>query len=339
MVYPFVYDCDKSIEVYDQTKKYLEETGYKVIISKFGWAYHSIGDVIPHTTENLWSGHFFPWTESWDEIQVSFNLCQFGFYKQAIVALRGGLELGLLSVYWNLNDDGHKVVKDWLRSFSNTPPFDKVWKKIEKHPNFQSFQQKYDIKSRLLDLGFLHDYVHGKGYSFSNFLGISKPNYQTFEPTGIDKWLNAYREVITVLCILHLVKYPIGVINFDYFSKFGFNVPSFGGIDSSKVARLEKIVDTEIFGYIQEISRNDPTVQDLLSWVNNLPEMTREELDKQVIEMEKLMIEQMGFEKWTQTNSHFLVDEHYRKLFELLKNWAHENGFEESPQEGKSSVF
>ena len=337
MIFPFVYDCDKSIEVYDQTKNYLEETGYKVIVSEFGWVYHSIGDLIPHTTENLWSGHFFPWTESWDEIQVSFNLCLFGFYKQAMVSLRGGLELGLLSVYWNLNDDGHKVIKDWLKSLKDTPRFDDVWKKLEKHPNFQFFQQKHNIKSRLLALGFLHNYVHAKGYGFSNYLGMSKPNYQTFESKGIEKWLSAYQEVITVLCILHLVKYPIGVIEFDYFSKFGYDIPSFGGLDEGQVARLEKIIGAEVFGYLREVSQNDPTVQNLLSWINELPVMTREDLDKQVIEMEKPTIEQMGFEKWAQSNSHFLESDHFRILFEYLKNWAEENGFQKSQQERKPS--
>jgi hypothetical protein len=254
-----------------------------------------------------------------------------------MISLRGGLELGLLSIYWNLNDDGHKAVKDWLRSSENTPRFETLWKKLEKHQNFQSFQQKYDIKSRLLELGILHNYVHTKGYFFSNSLGIPKPNYQTFETKGIEKWLSAYQEVITVLCVLHLVKYPVGVIEFDYFSKFGYDIPSFGGLDEGQVARLEKIIGTEVFGYLREVSQNDPTVQNLLSWINELPVMTREDLDKQVVEMEKPMIEQMGFEKWAQSNSHFLESDHFRILFEYLKNWAEENGFQKSQQERKSS--
>jgi hypothetical protein len=42
-------------------------------------AYHSTGDVIPHTSLNFWSGHFFPWVESWEELQISLNLCSLGF--------------------------------------------------------------------------------------------------------------------------------------------------------------------------------------------------------------------------------------------------------------------
>lgn len=89
--------------------KYIKECNLEERISKLGWAYYSIGSVIPQTVDSLWSGHFFPYTESWDELQVSFCLSLFGLYKQAMVSLRSGLELGLLSVYWNLNDDGHIV--------------------------------------------------------------------------------------------------------------------------------------------------------------------------------------------------------------------------------------
>ncbi|MCJ7435719.1 MAG: hypothetical protein MUO77_19745, partial [Anaerolineales bacterium] len=97
MFHPFVYTCDKSIDIFEESKKYVEASDYQTKISNLAWAYHSVGDLIPHTTVNFGSGHFFPWAESWDEIQISFNLCLFGFYKQAMVSLRSGLELGELS--------------------------------------------------------------------------------------------------------------------------------------------------------------------------------------------------------------------------------------------------
>ena len=144
-MYPaFIYTCDKSIEVYEQSKNFIAASEYQEEISNLSWACHSIGDLIPHTFENFGSGHFFPWIQSWEEIQISFNLCLFGLYKQAMVSLRSGLELGLLSVYWNLNDDGHKIIQDWLKSKENTPYFRSIWKKFERHPNFQYFQQNHD---------------------------------------------------------------------------------------------------------------------------------------------------------------------------------------------------
>ena len=106
MLFPFIWHPDKSVGVYEESKRFLDQSGLEPEITRVGWTYHHVGDLIPHTMENFWSGHFFPWLESWEEIQISCNLALFGFYKQAKVSLRGGLELGLLSVYWNLNDRG-----------------------------------------------------------------------------------------------------------------------------------------------------------------------------------------------------------------------------------------
>ena len=124
---PFTYTYEASLSVYNQSQQYLEAHPDTVDkLSRLAWAYASIGKVIPTTSENIWSGHFFPYRDSWEEVQVSYNLCLFGFYKQAMTSLRGSFELGLLSVYWNLNDDGHEVIQSWLRSRENTPRFDKV---------------------------------------------------------------------------------------------------------------------------------------------------------------------------------------------------------------------
>jgi hypothetical protein len=56
------------------------------------WIYHTLGMIIPHNFENFWSGHFFSFIESWEELQVSFTQICFGLYKQAFVSLRSGLE-------------------------------------------------------------------------------------------------------------------------------------------------------------------------------------------------------------------------------------------------------
>ena len=115
--FPFIYKPEKSITVLKQTEDYFEKNPDTIRkIKELSWICDSIGKTVPQTTENFWSGHFFPYTESWDELQISFNLVMFGFYKQAFMSLRSGLELGLLSVYYNINDDGHLEVQSWVVS-------------------------------------------------------------------------------------------------------------------------------------------------------------------------------------------------------------------------------
>src|ERR1035437_2643675 len=121
-------------------------------------------------------------------MQIAYNLVEMGFYKQSFYSLRRGFELGLLSVYWNLNDDGHIIIQDWLNDEIDTPRFNIVWDKLNSHNNFSKFQEFFDIKTRLLNLGYLHNYVHSKGRLYSNMMGKPKSNHQTFEADCFEEW-------------------------------------------------------------------------------------------------------------------------------------------------------
>jgi hypothetical protein len=82
---PYIYEPDKSINVYRQTEKYFEDNPeIKTRIEELGWIYQTVGMIIPQNFENFWSGHFFPFIDSWEELQVFiesylFWLVQTGF--------------------------------------------------------------------------------------------------------------------------------------------------------------------------------------------------------------------------------------------------------------------
>jgi hypothetical protein len=339
MMLPISYECDKSIEVYFLSKEFIENSDVKEKISELCWVYHSIGDLIPHTTESFWSGHFFPWTESWKELQISYNLCLFGFYKQAMVSLRSALELGLLSVYWNLNDDGYKIIREWLKSEKDTPNKGAIWKKLEEHKNFRLFQQKIDIKNRIFQLGFLSNYVHSKGHHYSNSIGLLKSNLQTFEVKGFNNWFDAFEEVVKVLSILHLIKYPIGVVKFNYHEKFGIDTPMFGGLNEFKIEWIKKLISKEEFNQIEMIAQTDETVKEILEWISQLPDMSEDEREQQIIDWDKEEICRQGLESWLKNENSFSEilknDEKYQKRLEYLICWAKENNLEKPIWERK----
>ncbi|MBI5893477.1 MAG: hypothetical protein HZB79_07490 [Deltaproteobacteria bacterium] len=329
MFTPLIYDFEKSTEVYKITKKFLYDNNYIPELENLYLAYRGIGNVIPETTENFWSGHFFPYIDSFEELEISFNLCSMGFYKQAIVSLRSGLELGLLSVYWNLNDDGHKVIKNWLKAQEDTPRLSQIWQYLIKNKNIQLFQKRFDLKKRLLDLGYLHNYVHTKGWKHSNSIGLLKSNFQTFERKGFEIWFNSIKEIIPVLCILHLLKYPIGIIKYDYSSKFGIDVPSFGRLNECYIYRLEKVIEKDTLKFLQFIALNDNETKNILEWINSLPDITDEESEHQIIEMDKMEIASMGFEKWLEIYEKIYNpnNEKFLKRKKLLEKWAKEKGY------------
>jgi hypothetical protein len=132
------------LEVLDATKQYLaaHQDAFDEIEEQI-WAYRSLLDLVPETVENLMSGHLFPLVEGEYELGSSIAFCRLGFYKHAIGALRNVLELGWLSVYWDLGGQSHVDIQGWLRSVETTPFRKRVFDKLKAHSNFQTFDEKH----------------------------------------------------------------------------------------------------------------------------------------------------------------------------------------------------
>lgn len=95
----FSYEPVNSIGVLEKTKIFIEESNLIDQINLVGEAFTCLPDLIPQDEKAIFSEGSLPLVESWHELQVSFNLCVFGFYKQAMTSLRSALELGVLSIY------------------------------------------------------------------------------------------------------------------------------------------------------------------------------------------------------------------------------------------------
>lgn len=110
---PFVInDHSKISETRSGTVKYLEDHAepYSSLANTM-WAYNEIGDLVPQTLDNIMSGHYFPYTESYYELENSYQLALEGFYTYAFTALRSVLELGILGVYFAIEDEEYEKVQ------------------------------------------------------------------------------------------------------------------------------------------------------------------------------------------------------------------------------------
>lgn len=336
-IFPLIYNPEKSIEVLGKTEAFLQKNpGIKKRIQEFSWVYHSIGKIIPQTTENFWSGHFFPYTESWDELQISFNLAIFGLYKQAFMSLRSGLELGLLSVYYNINDEGHNEVQSWLKSKdswdANTPRTDKIWKILNSNSNIANFNKEINLRGRFNKLSFLHNYVHTKGYKYSNQLGVLKSNFQTFEEKVLIKWLKIYEEIVIIIVTLHLLKYPIGVLEYDWSKKCGIDNP-FPVLEKFEIESISNFLPKDYTEAIKKIADNDQFTQDLYKHIQEIPDMTVDQKEEQILSFDKMSIEHHpeGFTGWEKQEKKSLklynekTEKKVLERIEILRKWAIEN--------------
>ncbi len=284
---PFTYNFDNSTSVQQQTVEFLENN--KEIdrqLFELCWAFESIKDLIPHTTESWWSGHYFPITEAFEEFEISFLLCSQGLYKQSMTSLRSVLETGLLSVYYNINNEGHKTVQGWLQSEdgkkNDTPYFKEIWKILIKHPNILKFQDAYDLCTEIQNLEYLHNYVHSKGAKYSNQIGLLKSNTQTFEKTGFSNWLETAQKVVRIILTLHLLKFPIGIIDYDFSKKFGIDIPMIGVLNSAQISRLKSVLGAKHFEELLNIALEDNSVIDLITQIESMTDISQTEIDKQI---------------------------------------------------------
>lgn len=333
---PYLYEPDKSIKVYRETEDYFKNRPeIKNRIEELGWIYHTVGMIIPHNLKNFWSGHYFPFIDSWEELQVSFTQICFGLYKQAFVSLRSGLELGLLSVYFNINDDGHIAVKEWLKSKNKTPRTPDIWKILLQNENIKKFNRLHDLQKIHKELGYLHNYVHTKGSKHSNRMGVSNGNFQTFESELILRWLDSYADIVSLVSTLHLLKYPISVIRFDYRKKFGIDIPGFGGLEEYNIDKIASILPEKYLEDIENIAKEDHATQETIKEISSFPDITDEQIEEQIITLEKISIKSSGgFTNWLENQKKLLkvfgqseFDKEMKSRIELLKNWATENGF------------
>lgn len=297
------FTAEKCFSVLKESKEYLASSGRADFIRGLTNAYFPVAKLIPIPIEAMLSGTLFPWMESHNDLQISSILASFGLYKQAHASLRSALELALQSVYWNIDDDGHVVIQGWVRSRDGTPFVSKVWKRLMKHPNFVAAADTLELEERFRSLGVLHDYVHTRGIRFSNAVpfpdgGKLRVPVQRFSEEAYEEWLGFFAEVVRFSAVCHLIRYPLGTVKYDWGSKFGIDIPQCGALEMHEVDALEELVSKPVFAVIRPLAETDPHVRHILDWVLEQPDMSPEDVEKQMVEQAIELVRGGGFASW-----------------------------------------
>lgn len=251
------------------------------------WAYNDVGDVIPQYSGKFGSGHKLPYSESFFELECSYQLLKLSFYKYAFIALRNALELGLLSVYWDRNDDAEKIIKEWHNSNEDTPFKRQILNGLLCVDNIKEFCKHYDIIDRAKNIyGDLSAFAHTKGYSFSSH-NLNNANFTKFNQNVVFNWTVQLENVVQLLLILHVLKYPVALQNTPLEQKFGINIPYGGFLDIYQSDRIKAILNPEELKILQQISNKDENAKVLFEWVNSHPDISDKEFKKQLLDFDK----------------------------------------------------
>lgn len=326
-------------EVVAATAKFFDEhSEYARIIDDYISVFHNISDLIPATVDNFWSGNLFPYTEAEYELHSSVYFATRGFYKHALNSLRSVLELGLLSVYWDIQDKSHIEIQEWLHSKEDTPFRRKIQKRLLENENIKKFDEEGGFFAQLDDIyKKLSSFTHTKGARYSS-RALTVSNFNTFQEKSLKYWVRSLQQVIRLVMALHILKYPVAYQYTPIDDKFGLNGPAGGFWNPRQAERVKEIFDEETNALLQKISDADPDAIALAEWVQNFPDITEEEFEQQSIDFEKRSIQHYagGFPKWLEHQKQVMdmYDQHnlpeakakLEKRIAFLTQWASEEG-------------
>jgi hypothetical protein len=253
------------------------------------FAYDEIYDIIPQYIGKLGSGHIFPYIESVNEIKNSFQLAKLGFYKQSFIGLRNALELGLLSIYWDKDDEAEKAIQSWYKSHENTPFKKKILSGLLTITNVSIFENQFKIKERVENAyNILSDFIHTRGYLYSS-QKLNNGNTIRFNATAIKQWIHELDNIIQIVVTMHVLKHPIALQIVPVEEKFGINEPIGVFLEPYQVDRVKKILDRKQLDFLQKISDNDEEVKELVLWINSLPDLTPSDLQAQFRDFKEMV--------------------------------------------------
>lgn len=326
------------LQILNETNEYLQQhPEIRKRIEEDNWIFRSLFQLLPETLETFWSGHIFPIAEAEYELECSIVLCKLGFYKHAISSLRNVLELGLLSVYWDIDDQSHIDIQNWLRSMESTPFRRRVFTRLKKNTKIKAFDDKQHLFDKTTILyEELSNFSHTKGFGYSSRqLNKHRSNVNSFNETSLKKWLELTQRAVEIISIFHVLKYPVALQYTPIEQKFGLNGPMGGFIEPHQVERIKEIISKDMLADLQEISDNDPNVITVMKWINEQPDITEAEFRAQIERQDKQFIEMQGYDLWIrnerklyksiQKNNPEMFKE--KKIyFKRLRLWAKENG-------------
>jgi len=298
------------------------------------WAYKTTSDLFPQTVETFVRGSYFPFVESETEMSNAYMLAQCAMYRYAFTALRIALELGLLSVYWDRDDESRRTMTDWLRSSKPTPSMRQIRDGLQEIPAVQRFEATFGFDAWVRSTyKRLNNYIHVRGSQYST-RAMNRANFPRFDPGTFRSWCDSFDDVVRIVATAHLLGYPIGLQETPVEEKFGLEGPMGGFLNPGQASRITSVLPAEHADLLQEISDNDAPAVDLARSIREMPDLSEDEWERQAERQDRFTIENQGFIAWYEQWSSIYEDaehnspeavERFHSRAESLRSWAAEN--------------
>jgi len=318
---------EQTSEHYKLISQHEIDNEYKIDIEAGLSSFFLLGQNFPaKSVSDFFSSENFSMIECFEEIEASYSLIKYGFYKQSMISLRTSLEIGLLSIYWSIIGKNSSEFKEWLSSKKDTPYKNKkFWNILKSNKSIEEFDNKYNLIEEIKSFG-LSDFVHTKGVLFSNFGEFQRKLKGQDNIENFNEWFVNFKKIIRIVEILHLLKFSTLNIRFStefLLSKFGTfdSIPQFGAGFGNEMEVTTSFIPENELTFIKDLANSNIEVIKIKKWINELPDLTASEIEGKIFETQKRNIEMSGFENWNLNiqiyDNRLTVD-----MISALKKWA-----------------
>jgi hypothetical protein len=253
---------------------------------------------------DFFSGRNLPITECFEDMNASYELIKMGLNKHAFIALRVAVDNGLLAAYWKATGDRTKEFRRWLRSADPTPrksrPF---WEELRKVPALGAFYAKFPFQEEIAALDELSDYVHTRGASYATTTDFQNKVQSRNDYVHFDKWWEAFKASVRVVLILQLLVNPklsIDIHDDFLLAKFGTydKIPFMGILFGGHAEAIKEAIGDSEYEAIVQLASNTHEVKSILDYIQQMPDLSKNELRALILEEQKKHILDVGFSDW-----------------------------------------
>ncbi|RLD55891.1 MAG: hypothetical protein DRJ01_16010 [Bacteroidetes bacterium] len=263
-------------------------SNYTEFLNAVNYIEHFHSDTIKADIESLYRLGYYPATETEMEFDYSIKHALIGSYKSAFSDLRRALELSIIFVYLSSEQVERKKAVDWIKSRSDTPGFSKAITKLIKNGRFKKIDNSCNWKKNLQNLYWqLSDFSHNKG-QLKGYRELNSPTFFTAGSSApsiknetLELFCDFYIQTVKEIVVIQSLYNPIILVGVPFDEKFGLEGPMSGFLNDFQAESVNQLIPEKYRHYFDDLIKNDEEVDSIINYFDSLPDLTKEDIEKQ----------------------------------------------------------
>lgn len=233
----------------------------------------------------------FPVRETHNELDLALTASLTGMYKSVSDHLRRAIEITIVGCYFLMEHVSEEDARSWLRSKSETPPFSRTIRGIERNRRFSGLEAFSGWLTELKRFYWnLCDAIHVRGTCYS--LDTMQPSFfvcngvrtLSFSEEHLSQCLDNYILAVRHTAVCLAAENPILLVGLPIEEKFGINGPMPGYFVDQQANILWDLLLDSTVPFFKHYIETDEEIGAIREGFQGLPDISEEELEQQLEE-------------------------------------------------------